>query len=235
MEPIGSARPAARSLRPGRTAGRCVDRDERGAVLHPLQLGIGELGDQPPGLFGGEETVARTPGHHRGAYPGITACALQGLRGEPAVGDRQPAQRPDPHGLPEQPQRARHPRHHLQRAERRRQEVLVRVAVGEHQAGQPLRVPGGHQLTLAPPVSLPTNVTPRSRGAARKSAISRATPGGERSAPGRRATWWEPSGSSGTTTLACWPSGPTTSRHSEPSTSSPCTSTTTGPGPPVSV
>jgi hypothetical protein len=81
---------------------------------------------------------------------------------------------------------------------------------------------------------LPTRVTWRRSKASRNSASSPAMPRGDRSASGRMGRRWPPSGRVGTTQRWSSPSSRTTWRHSEPSIASPCSSTTTGPLPPVS-
>jgi hypothetical protein len=84
---------------------------------------------------------------------------------------------------------------------------------------------------MAPPVSLPTRVTSRRSSAATKSATSRATPRGLRSVSGLIGTACTPSGNSGTTHLNRPERPATTSLHSRPLASMPCTNTSVGPLP----
>lgn len=83
----------------------------------------------------------------------------------------------------------------------------------------------------APPVSLATTVTSFRSSASRNSAISRAMPGGVRSASGFIGSVCAPSGQSGARHRCSRLTAGTTLRHRSALTSRPCTNTTGGPAP----
>ena len=128
----------------------------------------------------------RTPGvRAQAGQVGVHDRRLDRLVRGPAVRDRQPLRRPQPHRLREQPERRRYARHGLQVGDRLGRVVLERVAGGEHQPAT--RAPAGGSTSaweIAPPVSLATSVTSSRPRASMKLASTSAAPNSERSAPG---------------------------------------------------
>ncbi len=82
----------------------------------------------------------------RGREPSVAEVVGDAALGQPAEGERQSPGRPWTERLRDQEDRSGDACERLQRAEHRRQEVLIGVARCEHEAGQPLGMVHGDEL-----------------------------------------------------------------------------------------